>query len=271
MTRPNCTSVKRLSGQAFHTAVIIMTDPIYIEFRLRGYAKRYANWVKACINKEAKKLRLKNNLKQGHVSHITLFGPARTNHIRHVIGEVENVCKRYTLIPFNFGGFDGFLNRDANYLYFQIEPSITLIQLRKNIAQNLIQSHPMVASSCTPFDKSLKFKFHSTIGKFPSREKEKFLRLLEIVKSNCTFEEYKKHKANVFEMLLLYISKILNGERESRITLHLLRITMLGRRSHIRCEYDLMLKRMLSRRDALSRYWDKRTYEKFKSIKSISG
>jgi len=249
-----------------------MIEPFYIEFRLRGYAKRYARWVKSCVHKEAKKLRIRNILTRSHVSHITLFGPARTNHIRQVINDIETISRRYTLVPFSFGGFGGFVNQDANYLYFQIEPSRALVQLRCKLAQTLIQKHDMVGGSCTPFDKSSKFKFHSTIGKFSPREKEKFIQLLDIVKKKCTFEEFKKHKATVFEKLILYISSLFirEGEKDTRITLHLLRITVLGRRSHIRCEYDLILKKKLSRREALSRYWDKRTYEKFKELKKNS-
>jgi len=100
-----------------------MLEPFYIEFRLRGYAKRYAFWVKMCVRKEAKRLRLKNRLRKGHVSHITLFGPARTNHINQVLNDIEKISKGYTLVPFEFGGFDGFFNKDANYLYFSIQPS----------------------------------------------------------------------------------------------------------------------------------------------------
>jgi hypothetical protein len=248
-----------------------VSDPLYIEFRLRGYARQYALWVKMRISQEAKKLKLKNSLKKDHVSHVTLFGPARTSHFPQVMNDIEKVCKHYTLVPFSFGGFDGFLNKDANYLYFCIQPSHDLEQFRLMLSKQLIQFHDMVSSTCTPFDKSSKFKFHSTVGKYSSKEKEKFEKLLDFAKTKCSLEDYKKYTSNVLVKLFSSILGFFSGDKEYErmILLDLLRVTILGKKSHIRYEYDLVLKKRLSRKEALSKYWSKRTLHKFRYLKAV--
>jgi hypothetical protein len=172
-------------------------------------------------------------------------------------------------VPFKLGGFSGFLNKDANFLYFGIQPSNELIQFRSLLSKQLVQYHPVVSNTCTPFDKSSKFTFHSTIGKFPPGEKEKFAKLLDFTKTQCRIEDFNRSKSTIFGKLLLAVWGffINTKENNTRILLHLLRVTILGKKSHIRCEYDLVLKRSLSRREALSRYWNKRTFERFKEIK----
>jgi hypothetical protein len=58
-------------------------------------------------------------------------------------------------------------------------------------------------------------------------------------------------------------------ERGDRgVSQNLLRVTALGTGSRIQSEYDLVLGRMLSRREALSAYWWRRTIEEFKELRS---
>jgi hypothetical protein len=247
-----------------------VSDSIYIEFRLRGYARHYARWVKARLKQQAKKLQLKNILKEGHVSHITLFGPARTNHRQQVIQDIIKTSRHYTIVPFHLGGFDGFLNKDAIYLYFVIQPSSDLVRYRCELAESLIHSHNMIANTCTPFDKSYRFRFHSTIGKYPPKEKARFEKLLQYAHTNCSLDAYQRCKRSVFEKVLLSLWDLLRAEQEKdkQINLHLLRTTIIGGKSHIVGEYDLILNKMLSRKEAFSRYWYKKTLAQFKLIRA---
>jgi 2'-5' RNA ligase len=82
--------------------------------------------VNARIHREARRIRIRKLKQQRFVSHITLFGPARTNNFRRVKAEVERACRKYTLVPFKIGGFDIFQNPDANWLYLNVEPSSNL-------------------------------------------------------------------------------------------------------------------------------------------------
>ena len=64
---------------------------------------------------------------------------------------------------------------------------------------------------------------------------------------------------------------VLRVEEEGQgISQHLLRVTILGKGARIQCEYDLVLKRLLSRREALSRYWWRKTIEKLRTLQGQS-
>jgi len=48
-----------------------------------------------------------------------------------------------------------------------------------------------------------------------------------------------------------------------------LRITVLGARGRIVCEYDLVLKRLLNRREALSKYWWRKTINRLRELRGL--
>ena len=60
------------------------------------------------------------------------------------------------------------------------------------------------------------------------------------------------------------IMKFLNSWAVPKLTMHVLRITILNDRSKILCEYDLMHKKMLNRREALDRDIYCTTVEKYR-------
>jgi len=111
-----------------------------IEFRLQGFAKKYAKWVNAHIHRKARQLGLRTVKERRFVSHITLFGPAKTDNLRPVMAEIGRIGRKYTLVPFKIDGFDKFQNPDAYWLYLDVEPSPDLEQLRYELAQRLCRS-----------------------------------------------------------------------------------------------------------------------------------
>jgi len=238
-----------------------MTVSFFIEFRLQGYAQKYTKWASARTLREARKLRLRKLKEQRFVSHITLFGDARTNNLQQVIREVERISQKYTLVPFKLGGFDKSQKPDANWLYLDVHPSPDLEQLRYELARTLRRSERMIYDTCQTFDPKLKYKFHSSIGKYDPRDKGKFEKLFDYAETNCSLETFKQRKASVVSRLLNIIKKyIFRAEEDGpRISLHLTRVTVLGRKNRIEAEYDLLLKKLLSRRQALSPYWRRKT------------
>jgi len=246
----------------------MMTTAFLIEFRLQGFARRYAKWVEFRIHQEAKRLGIKELKERRLVSHITLFVRERPNRVKRVASEIERTCRKYTLVPFKIGGFDSFRNPDANWLYLDVEPSSELEKLRYELAQNLIRSERIISSTCKPYDHTSKYKFHSAIGKFDPRDKDKFEKLLNYATTKCSLENFRQHKDSIFNRLFNAITRHFFSVKGDYplINLHLLRVTVLGRRSLIQAEYDLVLKKLLSRRQALSRYWTRRTIDAFKAL-----
>ena len=242
-----------------------------IEFRLQGYAKQYAKWVRERVYQKAMELGIKEVGKQKLVSHITLFGQAETNNLQNIIREVEKIGRKYTLVPFKLGVKRGkFQKTDANWLYLDVHPSPDLEQLRYELAQSLLSLERIIFNTCRFHDHKSKYTFHSSIGKYDPRDKDKFEKLFDYAETKCSLVTFKQHKASVFGRLLNIIKKYIFRVEEDNLGInqHLLRITILGRKSHIEREYDLVLKRLLSRREALSRYWRSQTIERLKELRS---
>ncbi len=248
-----------------------MSTLFFIEFRLQGYAKKYANWSSACAIKEARRCRVKKLRERRFVSHIALFGPARTNNLKRVMAVVERVGRKYTIVPFKLGGFDKFQNPDAYWLYLSVHPSPELEQFRHELAQSLFKSERLIYNTCQPYDRGLKYTFHSSVGKYAPRDKQKFKKLFDYANNRCNLEAFRQHKSSVFEGLINIFKKYIFKQKidNPNISLYLLRVTVLGKRSHIQGEYDLALKKLLSRREALSKYWKRKSVGKLKAILNI--
>ncbi|MFC1914786.1 2'-5' RNA ligase family protein [Chloroflexota bacterium] len=207
---------------------------------------------------------------QKFVSHVTLFGQAETNNLQNVIREVERIGRKYTLVPLKLGVKRGkFQKVDANWLYLDVHPSPDLEQLRYELAQNLFRLERIIYNTCKSHDHKSKYIFHSSIGKYDPRDKDKFEKLSDYAETKCSLETFRQCKASVFGKLLNIIrNHIFRVEEDDLgINQHLLRITILGKNNHIVCEYDLILKRLLSRREALSRYWWGKTIDRLKELR----
>lgn len=243
-----------------------MAASFLIEFRLHGLAKSYARWARERVLREAKRLGLKPRDRR-FVPHISLFGPASTNNLHSVIAEIEAIGRKYGPVRFDLGIERGeFQNREANWLYLEIRPSSGLEGLRHELAQQLLRSERAIGSTCQSYDRGSKYRFHCSIGKFSTRDPNQFGKLSDFARTECSFDAFMLHKAPVFVKALRLIQKyVFHVHNDDRgISQHLLRITVLGKRSRIEAEYDLALKRLLSRRRALSRRWWRRTIYAFK-------
>jgi len=195
-----------------------------IEFRFHGYAKKYA---KHLIHEVARKFRVKGVTRNRAVPHITLFGPFTTRHERKMVSEVVNVGREFSLVPFIVKGFNYF-DKEHKVIYLDVNPSAELKELRQELAQRLSK-----ISDSQLWDNQKQFQFHSTVA------------FRDIDRKFSKIWEYTKKK------------------EEPNIKQHLLRITILkGKR--ILYEYDLILKKLLNRRQALSRYWLNKTIKNYK-------
>jgi 2'-5' RNA ligase len=199
----------------------------FVEFRLHGYAKDYA---KQLIWSVAKKFRVKGVIGKRVVPHIGLYGEGKTDDIRKVVSAVERVGRKYTLVPFRIKGF-GFFDKPHKVIYLDISPSKELEKLRWELSQELRK-----VSSCQSHDRHRKFKFHGTIA----------------------FKDID----NKFNRIWSYIK----NKEEPDINQYLLRITVIGAPRRIICEYDLVLKKLLNREQALSRYWWRKTINRLKGV-----
>ena len=243
-----------------------------IEFRLHGYAREYTKWARAWTLREARRLGVRRLREPRFVPHITLFGPAEAPNLRNVVREVQRVGRKYTLVPFKLGIKRGeFQNEDVNWLYLDVQPSLELEQFRHELAQSLLRSERRIYDTCQPYDRNPKYTFHCSLGKYDPRDSARFDKLAEYAGTKCSLEAFKQRKTSLLDKLLNIIERYIFKADESDdrgISQNLLRVTVLGRGSRIQSEYDLVLRRMLSRREALSAYWWRRTIKEFKELRS---
>jgi 2'-5' RNA ligase len=240
-----------------------------IEFRLHGYAKEYAKWARAQTLREARRLGVRRLPEPRFVPHITLFGAAEAHNLRNVIRVVERVGQKYTLVSFKLSVKRGeFQVEDANWLYLHIRPSPELEQFRYDLAQGLLRRGKVMYDTCPPYDRKSKHKFHCSIGKYDPTDSANFEKLAEYAETKCSLETFNQHQIPLLGKLVSIIEKNIfrTEEKAPGISQHLLRVTVL-KGSRIVTEYDLVLGRMLSRREALSGYWWRRTIEKFKELR----
>ena len=203
-----------------------------VEFRLHGYAKDYA---KRLIWSVAKKFRVGGVTRKRVVPHISLYGTSKTDDIQKVVSAVEKVGRKYTLVPFRIKGF-GVFDKPHKVIYLDISPSKELEELRWELSQELRK-----VSSCRSQDRHSmsKFEFHGTVA----------------------FQDID----NKFNQIWPYIKR-----REAPdIKQYLLRITVIGARRRIVCEYDLVLKKLLNREQALSGYWWRKTINRLRELQGL--
>jgi 2'-5' RNA ligase len=197
---------------------------------MHGYAKEYA---KEVVYSVGKKFGVRGVTRKRVVPHISLYGPGRTEDIKKVILAVEKVGRQYDLVPHKIKGF-GFFDKSPKVIYFDITPSQELEELRWQLSQELRK-----ISTCQPWDSRRNHSFHATIA-FRDID-TKFSRIWSYLKSR----------------------------EEPNINQHLLRITVLGSGGKIVCEYDLVLKRLLNRREALSKFWWRRTINRLRELQGL--
>jgi len=197
-----------------------------IEFRLRGFAKKYAQEL---IREIGRKFRVKGM--KDKVSHITLYGKFTTNNERKMVSEVLGVCRKYSRIYFSIKGVNYFNNPSNKVLYLEINPSEDFKKFREELSFRL-----------KPFTK--------TESKEDRKNKENF-----IFHSTIAFKDidYK------FNQILSH----LKSKNHPKIRQTLLRTTIL-KNGKILYEYDFLLRKLLDRKQSLNKQIFRETIRRLK-------
>ena len=203
-----------------------------VEFRIHGYAKEYA---KEVVYSVARKFRVRGVTGNRVVPHISLYGPGKTDDIGKVISTVKKVGSKYTVVPYRIKGF-GHFDEPHKVIYLDISPSKELEELRWELSEELRK-----ISSCQSHDRHsrTKFRFHGTIA----------------------FRDIDRKFSKIWSYL--------QSRKQPNIDQYSLRITVVGAGRRIICEYDLLLKKLLNRRQALSRPLLKSTMNRLRELQGL--
>lgn len=153
------------------------------------------------------------------IPHITLVGPFNTNDESRLVNDFRSICCNIELIDYIIEGIDVFT--DTGVVYLNVHPSDKLTTFRRDLRDRLRRY-----CNLSEFDFVEPFAFHSTIAKHLSQQKVK------AIQKNIRHDQKYNHR--------------------------MLRATLL-KNGKILVEYDFLLKRMLSRREALSKQVYERT------------
>ncbi|HUT96606.1 MAG TPA: 2'-5' RNA ligase family protein [Dehalococcoidales bacterium] len=201
----------------------------YIEFRFHRYPKKY---LKDLIRKVSSGFR-------GRLPpHVTLYGPFETRECRGVFSRIEKVAKKYTLVPFSIHGFEPHEGKKGKVIAAHIIAPPELKSLRRELAEEL--NKIVKIDDRRPWDNEGSYWFHSTIAQKITDQRK--------------FEQ---------------IWHDVNKNKKPHINQHLVRITVLNRRERIELEYDLMFKRWLTRREALSRHLWRKTINRLRELQGL--
>lgn len=160
----------------------------------------------------------KNGSEKIKVHHMALYGPSEAKDLDKVARKVADIAKEFELVKVKTFAFDYFDNPDKKWVVVRVKPNQKLESLRYKLYQALCKMAPP-----QPWDKESSYKFHVSIGKTT--------------------------RSNTFHKL----RHIVNQWTAPEIEQFLLRICIINGRGKIYKEYDLIQRRLLSRREALSR------------------
>ncbi|MEK6957523.1 MAG: 2'-5' RNA ligase family protein [archaeon] len=194
---------------------------------------RTKTYLKELSYQIAEKFRVRGAVRKRVVPHVSLFGPFKSNHERELTLKFSSMCKRLDLVKYRLNGFDHFEDR---VVHVHIDPSTELIEFRKELAKSLIP----VCIETKQYDYVDDFKFHATLA----------------------FKDIEKK----FDAIWDYLQTQETPLKEE----YVLRITLL-KRGRILKEYDLIQRRMLSRKEALNRGVWKETRGQLKKIRANNG
>jgi hypothetical protein len=206
----------------------------YVEFRFHGYPKEY---LRGLIKEVASEFGVKGALKYRPVPHMTLYGPSLSKSYRDTFSRIEKVAKRYTLVSFTICDFDFLNGKNGKVIACRINASPELKNLRRELAGELNKTIEM--DSRQPWDNVGDYWFHTTIA------------------------------MNDIDRRFEDIWRYLNKKEKPDINQYLLRITVLNQRRRIEREYDLMLRRWLNRREALSRNLWRKTVNRVRELQGL--
>jgi len=187
-----------------------------IEGRLHEFAKRY---IRSLIWEIANKFNVKGAVTYRPVPHITLVGAFTPSNVREVVREIREIGKRYEPIKYKIKGFDWFDDTEGRkVIYLAVYPSEELIELRRELAEQLGKW-----AKLKEFEREDDFIFHVTIA-FKDIDNKKFKKIWKYLQER----EIVEINSNIFRLTLLCNNKIMY-------------------------EYDLLLKKLLNRREALNK------------------
>ncbi|MFH1200654.1 MAG: 2'-5' RNA ligase family protein [Candidatus Micrarchaeota archaeon] len=183
------------------------------------------------------------------VPHLTLYGSFDgRRRAPDIVRVISAVARQYDSLDFTIDGIKSkpHLHGRGKFIYFDIKPSPELEQFRSDLARGLWKIAPSLNEYDTPSSKH-PFLFHISLAtRLSETECSRAMNLL-------TGEGGLNQTLNKLLGMLL-------GKKPQRAHAHLylpltgFRITLLSDRSKIICEYDLALRRLLSRRMALSNH-----------------
>ncbi len=172
-----------------------------------------------------------------YVPHITIMGELSTSNQKDLIDTVQNVVKDYDLVSFRLGDFGEFPGRAV---HARVLPSAELKEMQQKLVESLRRFCELKA-----YDLKGSFKPHATI-------------CLDTDLSEKTEDGIKREFGRILEFLESW--KLPDHKQ------HALRVSVIGKNRTIVCEYDLILRRMLSRREALDMTLFKETMLAFEKM-----
>lgn len=162
------------------------------------------------------------------VPHITLVGPLFTDNEKMLVKEFRNIVSRYKPVSFRLNDFDAFENR---VIFVNIEPSKELQNLRHELVQSLQEFCRL-----DEHDYEIDYLPHATLA----------------------FKDIGRKFNKIMEQLISW--------KIPQIEQHVLRVTLI-KNQKILCEYDLVLKKLLNRNEALDSSIFHETLNKFEKIR----
>ena len=155
--------------------------------------------------------------------HMSLYGQSEAADLNRVARAVAHVARNFELVKIRTAGFGYFDNPNKKWVVVNIMSNQKLEDLRYGLYQELSKISPP-----GPLDKP-RFKFHVSIGKTTN--------------------------ARTYGRLCKKVSQWTCPDMEQ----FLLRICIINGQGKIHCEYDLLQKRLLNRRESLSGSEKRRT------------
>ena len=209
-------------------------NSFFVEFRFYGHPKHYLNGV---MHKVARRFRVKGAISPRPVPHMTLYGPSETKDIRRVFAALEKVAKKHTLVPLRIDGFDYRDGTKGKVIACRIGASAELVSLRSELAKELAK-----VSTANHWDTQSGYWFHSTIA----------------------FKDIDRKFNDIWRYLAT--------NQQPHFDQYLIRITILDKGRKIIREYDLVLKKWLSRRQVLFNkwYWRQKTENRLRELQGLS-
>jgi len=195
--------------------------------------------LKSIMNAVRRNCKVRGN-KIHKVPHMTLYGPfsVRRGQLDAIKGAISSAANKYKSLSFSIEDFDWFEGQYGKVIQFKIIPSEELNDFRYDVSQKLLQIAPNTRS----WDREKDFIFHVTLA---------------YMLSDGEFKRIWSYLHGKKSLLATIASKlgIVRSKSSNRIKISLsvdaTRVTILSRKSKIICEYDLMHKKFLKRKQVL--------------------